>query len=98
MQWSLLAFGVIGGLRYHLCEAICWSFIRRPHQFSDPCCCPGCTAVRSSRIAVSLLRCGGEIRGMNSLCAGSGLKFRVWRLFSMRWQFPDGHVIEGSLI
>nr|QNO44044.1 hypothetical protein FKOJFBEA_00002 [Methanosarcinales archaeon ANME-2c ERB4] len=66
------------GLRYHLHEDVRWSLIRRSRQFSGPCCRPGGGARRYSRLVVSLLRCGGEMHGMKSLCTGSGLKFVVW--------------------
>ena len=41
----------------------------------------GCTHMRRcdlhGRLVVSHLRCGGEVRGMKSLCTGSGLKSGV---------------------
>ena len=61
------------GLRYHLHEAVIWYLIGLSRQFSDLCCRIGSGARRSIRLVVSLLRCGGEMRGMKSLCAGSGL-------------------------
>ena len=53
--------GLSGGLWYHLHEVVRWSLIRRSRQFSDPCCRQGGGVMRSSRLVVSLLRCGGEM-------------------------------------
>ena len=77
MWWLLLVFGVVG-----VCVTICMKLsdgLVSSGLASSPAraATQGCSAMRYSQLVVSLLWCGGEMLGMKSLCAGSGLKFGV---------------------
>ena len=79
MQWLLLAFGIIGRGSDTTCMKLSdgtWGSVSFMYHGGT-----GCNHIRQfdlyGGLRVSLLRCSGGMRGMKSLCAGSGLKSGV---------------------
>ena len=80
MQWLLLAFGII-----RVCGTACMKLSDRGRGVGRLVLCImaalGYNHIMRcnlySRFVVSLLGCGGEMRGMKSLCAGYAFKSGV---------------------